>query len=89
MLSRRDRCLIALLAVLAAAAPPGFSAAQRDVPTREGDTWDWRDHEPDPSMVRQEEKAAGITSSSPQRQKADDEVESLYKQLMQDRKNAE
>jgi hypothetical protein len=83
MASLKSRSRTVLLAVLALSATPAFAAAQDAPPTREGNTWDWRHHEPDPSVVHRDEKAAGVAPPSAQQEKANDQVESLYRQLMQ------
>ena len=71
-----------LLAILTLAAVPALAAAQDGVPTRVGNIWDWRDHEPVPSVVNREERLAGIDPSPAQERKATDEVETLYRQLL-------
>jgi hypothetical protein len=59
------------------------------VPTREGNIWNGLDHEPVPSQVHRDEEAAGIASSGAQQQKADEEVEELYRQLMRNEPHPE
>jgi len=51
-----------LLAALLATAP----AAMAQAPSRNGDVWDGRDHEPVPGVVHREERAAGIAPSTAQ-----------------------
>jgi hypothetical protein len=64
-------------AVLAAPA-----AAFAQVPTREGNIWDWRDHQPTQVQVEHNEKAAGIAQTPSERQSASATVEQLYRQLL-------
>jgi hypothetical protein len=52
MTSRSSLSLMTLLMVLGLGAAPLSAAAQESVLTREGNTWDWRHHEPDPSDGR-------------------------------------
>jgi hypothetical protein len=82
MTSLRSRIRIILVAALGLTAVPAAALAQGGVPTREGNIWNGLDHEPVPSQVRRDEKAAGIAPSGAQQQKADDEVESIYRQLL-------
>jgi hypothetical protein len=55
----------ALLAALLAASVAGFAQAQ--TPTREGNIWDWRNHQPTEADVEQKEKAAGVAPSASER----------------------
>jgi hypothetical protein len=82
MASLHSRIRIILLVALGLAMAPAVARAQNSVPVQEGNTWDWRHHEPQPSEVRRDEKATGIAPPSAQQQKADDEVESIYRQLL-------
>jgi hypothetical protein len=50
--------MVALLAASAA------SFAQAQTPTREGNIWDWRDHQPTEAQVDQKEKAAGVAPTA-------------------------
>jgi hypothetical protein len=59
------------------------AAALAQVPTREGNIWDWRDHQPTETQVQQNEKAAGIAQTPSQRETASDTVDQLYRQLLQ------
>jgi len=83
----RSRSRIALLTTLALGAAPAFGVGQDRVPIREGNTWDWRHHEPAPSLVKRDEQAAGVAPLAAQREKATNDVENLYRQLMQNEGN--
>lgn len=72
---------IALITVLQLIAIPTFALAD-DTPPREGDIWGWRDHEPVPSEVHRDEQAAGVATSPEQQKRTNDEVESIYRQLL-------
>ena len=63
-----------------AAAGQPQSAAQ--IPAREGNTWDWRDHQPTQGQVQQNEQAAGIAPTQSQQDSAAATVDQLYKQLL-------
>jgi hypothetical protein len=86
MSSLKSRSSIVLI-VLALIAAPALADEQDNVPTREGNTWDWRHHEPNPSVVRRDEDAAGVNLSQAQEEKANGDVESLYRQLMTNKEN--
>src|SRR5258708_33332108 len=70
-------------AVLAFAliAAPAAGLAQSGTPTREGNIWDWRDHQPTMAQVQRQEKAAGIAPTSSQRDSNAATVDQLYQQL--------
>lgn len=78
----KSRFAMAMLAAALAAAASGTALAQERVPTREGNTWDWRHHEPVPSDVMHKEQATGIAPSAPQQERSNDDVERLYRNLM-------
>jgi hypothetical protein len=59
------------------------AAALANVPTREGNIWDWRDHQPTQTQVEQSEKAAGIAPTPAQRNAAAVTVDELNRQLLQ------
>jgi hypothetical protein len=82
MISTRLQLIVALMMVLAPGAFPAFAAPQNDAPTREGNIWDWRNHEPVPSEVQKQEQSQGIALPNGQQKKENDDVESLYRQLM-------
>jgi hypothetical protein len=84
MTGLKSRSFLALLTVLALGGIPALAGAQDSAPTREGNTWDWRHHEPNPSVVHRDERAAGVDPSAAQQKKATDNVESLYSQIMKD-----
>ncbi len=54
----------AALAVVLLAAPAA-AVAQTPAPAREGDIWDWRDHQPTAAQVQQNAKAAGVARHNP------------------------
>jgi hypothetical protein len=87
MTRQRSRSRIALLTTLALGAAPAFAVGQDRVPIREGNTWDWRHHEPAPSVVSRDERAAGVAPLAAQQEKATNDVESLYRQLMKNEGN--
>lgn len=62
--------------------PPATTLAQTGAPTREGNTWDWRDHQPTKTEVSRMEKAAGIAPAPSQNASNTANVEALYQQLM-------
>jgi hypothetical protein len=67
--------------VLAALLVPELRVALTE-PARNGNIWDWQDHEPVPSEVQKKEQAAGI-APSPQQQQADDrELDSICRDLL-------
>lgn len=57
-------------------------AAFANVPTREGNIWDWRDHQPTETQVEQSEKAAGIAPTPAERDSAAATVDELNRQLL-------
>jgi hypothetical protein len=57
-------------------------AAVAQVPTREGNIWGWRDHQPTETMVERNEQAAGIAPSTAQRDSAAATVDELDRQLL-------
>jgi hypothetical protein len=80
MINDLFRFRLMLATVLVAA--PTVAFAQAQVPTREGNIWNGRDHEPLPSQVIPDERAAGIAPSPKEQQLTTDEVERLYRSLM-------
>jgi hypothetical protein len=80
----RSRIRITLPAAVLGLAMAQVAALAQEggVPTREGNIWNGKDHEPVPSRVHREEEAAGIAPSGAQQQKADDDIEEIYRQLM-------
>lgn len=77
-----SRFRLALLAAFALGMVPSFALAQDRVPTREGNIWGGMDHEPVPSEVQRQEETTGIHQSPAQQDKTNNDVESLYRQLM-------
>jgi hypothetical protein len=62
---------------------PVATFAQVPTPTREGNIWGWRDHQPTEAQIQQDEKAAGITPTPSQRDSTSATVDQLYQQLLQ------
>ena len=77
---------LGLLVVLGYAAVPAVALTDDGGASREGDIWDWRDHEPVPFEVLRDEQAAGVAQSARQRRNANDDVERIYRQLMDGKK---
>jgi hypothetical protein len=71
---------MALAFALLAAPMAAFS--HTGVPTREGNVWDWRDHQPTQAGVSRKEKAAGIAPAPSQQESSAATVDELYRQLM-------
>jgi hypothetical protein len=63
-------------------AVPSASFAQAQTPTREGNIWDWRDHQPTEAQTQQSEQAAGIAATKSQRDSTAAAVDQLYQQLL-------
>jgi len=74
--TRRDMAVLALLALLV----PATGWAQ--VPAREGNTWDWRHHQPTRAGVQRRERSAGVAPSSSQQKALDGQVQQLNRQLL-------
>jgi hypothetical protein len=71
---------MALTFVLLAVPAAGF--AQTQTPAREGDIWDWRDHQPTEAQTQQSEQAVGIAATKSQRDSTAAAVDQLYRQLL-------
>jgi hypothetical protein len=69
---------MALTFVLLAVPAAGFA----QTPTREGNIWDWRDHQPTEAQTEQSEQAAGIAATKSQRDSTAATVDQLYQQLL-------
>lgn len=76
-----SRLSAAALAVALLAAPAA-AFARTQVPTRNGNVWDWRAHQPTQAQVEENEKGAGIALTPSQRESAQTTVNQLYRQLM-------
>jgi hypothetical protein len=63
-------------------AAPAAAFDQSGVPTREGNVWGWRDHQPTEAEVSRMEAAAGIAPAPAQRDLNAAIVGQLYRQLM-------
>lgn len=61
---------------------PAAALAQTQAPTREGNIWGWRDHQPTEAQVRQDENAAGIAPRESNRESASTAVDQLYQELL-------
>jgi hypothetical protein len=53
------------------------------VPIREGNIWDWRNHQPTETQVERSEQAAGVAPAPAQRDAAAATVDELNRQLLQ------
>ena len=67
-----------MLALLAAPA----AVAQTGTPTREGNIWGWRDHQPTMAQTRRSEEAAGIAPTPSQGDASSATVDQLYRELL-------
>ena len=72
----------AMVLTFALLAAPAATFAQSEVPPREDNVWDWRDHQPTEADVSQKEKAAGIAPAPSQRDSDSAAVDELYQHLM-------
>ena len=81
-LSKSIRRAMAALALLTLFAP---AAGRAQIPTREGNTWDWRHHEPTRPNVQRRERAAGVAPSRSQGKALNSQVERLDLQLLGNR----
>jgi len=79
--TRREMTVLALLALLV----PATGWAQ--IPAREGNTWDWRHHQPTRAGVQRRERAAGVAPSSARQKALDRQVKQLDRQLLGHRPN--
>jgi len=79
--TRRKMAVLALLALLV----PATGWAQ--IPAREGNTWDWRHHQPTRAGVQRRERAAGVAPSSSRQKALDGQVKQLDRQLLGHRPN--
>ncbi len=75
---------VALVALLA---PHAAVRAHAQMPTHEGNTWDWRNHQPTAAEVQQEEKAAGLALTPSRRKSAADTLERLNQELLNGSRN--
>ena len=73
------------LAIALLAAPAG-ALAQQQVPTQNGNVWDWRAHQPSEAGVQRKEQAAGVAPSVSQRDHAAATVDNLYRELLDTRR---
>jgi hypothetical protein len=68
-----------VLAVALFAAPVA-AVADDQAPNRIGNIWQWHDHEPDPTQVVQQEKAAGV-APAPSKESSDAAtLDQIYRQ---------
>ena len=72
--------LMALIFVLLAAQAAAIAQAQ--TPTREGNIWGWRDHQPTEAEIQQSERAAGVEPTPAQKDSNAATVDQLYQQLL-------
>jgi hypothetical protein len=78
-MSVRIRAMALTFALVAA---PAAALAQTQTPTREGNIWGWRDHQPTEAQVRQDESAAGIAPTQSDQHSTATTVDQLYQQLL-------
>jgi hypothetical protein len=71
---------MALTFALLAAPATGF--AQTHTPTREGNIWGWRDHQPTMTQTRQSEEAAGVAPKPSENDASSATVDKLYRELL-------
>ena len=67
---------------IALLAAPATAFSREQIPTRNGNVWDWRAHQPTQAQVEQNEDAAGVAPTQSQRESATATVNELYQQLM-------
>jgi hypothetical protein len=79
MESTRFRILAMALTFALLAAP---AAAVAQTPTREGNIWGWRDHQPIMAQTRQSEEAAGVAPTPEQSDASSATVDQLYRELL-------
>jgi hypothetical protein len=70
--------LVVYLATFSVLASYGVQAQ----PAREGNIWDGADHDPNPAIVHQKEKAAGVLPSPQEQQRLNNSVERTAKELL-------
>jgi hypothetical protein len=58
------------------------AAAVAQTPTREGNIWGWRDHQPTMAQTRQSEEAAGVAPTPSQSDASSAAVGQLYRELL-------
>lgn len=61
---------------------PAATSGQSGTPTREGNVWDWRDHQPTEAEVSRTERAVGVEPAPSERASNAATVDELYQQLM-------
>jgi hypothetical protein len=74
--------LSAMALTLALLAAPAAGFAQTGTPTREGNIWGWRDHQPTMAQTRRSEEAAGIAPTPSQGDASSATVDQLYRELL-------
>lgn len=74
---------LAAVVVIALASAPGFTGARAQVAAREGNIWGGFDHQPVPSQVLPQERAAGVAPPAAVEQQENKDVDRLYRELMQ------
>jgi hypothetical protein len=63
-------------------AAPATAFTQSGVPTREGNIWGWRDHQPTEAEVSRKEAAAGVAPAPSQRAANAATVNELFRQAL-------
>jgi hypothetical protein len=74
--------VVAVILSVALLAAPAVAFAGAQAPSREGNVWNWRRHQPTEAQVEPKEKAAGLAPTSPQRETDAATVDHLYRQLL-------
>jgi hypothetical protein len=72
----------AMVLTFALLAAPTVTFAQSEVPPREDNVWNWRDHQPTEGGVSRKEEAAGVAPTSSQSDSDSAAIDALYRQLM-------
>jgi len=60
------------------------SVAKARTPTREGNIWDWRNHQPTETQVDRKERAAGVAPSASERAATETAENDLAQRLLND-----
>ncbi len=78
-ISVRIRAVTLTVALIAA---PVVTLAQSQAPTREGNIWGWRDHQPSEAQVLEDENAAGIAPAKSDKDATASTVDQIYQELL-------
>jgi hypothetical protein len=74
--------LPAVALTLALLGPIVPASGQSQPPTREGNIWGWRDHQPTEAEIQRDERAAGIAPPPSQTDSNSAEVDRIYRELL-------